>query len=198
MAYSDFSLSKVAKQFGVNFVERKLYEETPGVDISPELESILKRHLPLARAIGTEKARSEFIIAPILAEVLFRLDCRVSLFSGIDLPAAPEQGLNGVCDFLIARSPQQFFLNRPVIAVVEAKNENLSTGFGQCIAEMIGASVFNEREQVVEPVMHGVVTTGTAWRFLRMEGPEVVMDRIEYSIEQLDQILGIFVGILRS
>lgn len=196
MAYSDFNLSRVAERFGLAIAERDLYRDTPELAASPLLQGVLDRYRPLARAIGTEKARSEFLIAPILAEVRYRLDDQVSLFSGIDLPAAPEQGLNGVCDFLFSRSPQQLFLTRPIIAVVEAKNENLATGFGQCIAEMIGARIFNQNKQVTEPVMFGVVTTGTLWRFLRMEADIVEMDDPEYPVEQTNKILGILHAML--
>jgi hypothetical protein len=46
--------------------------------------SNLEQKIPLALALSTEKARSEFIIAPILAEVREQLGKRFSLFSGID------------------------------------------------------------------------------------------------------------------
>ena len=39
------------------------------------------------------------MIAPVLAEVLTHAPCPISLFSGVDFTVAPEQGLNGVCDF---------------------------------------------------------------------------------------------------
>ncbi len=197
MSYRDFSLSRVAEQFGLAISEQDFYTNIPGLPISPQLEFLLSRYRPLAKTIGSEKARSEFLIAPILAEARFQLDDQISLFSGIDLPAAPEQGLNGVCDFLFSRSPQQLFLTRPIIAVVEAKNENLSTGFGQCIAEMVGARIFNEKKQISEPAMFGVVTTGTLWRFLRMEDNNVVMDATDYEFKQIEQILGILATMLR-
>ena len=198
MSYSEFTLGKVSEQFGLSFVEQKLYEDVAEIPISPPVRSLLKRDLSLARAIGTEKARSEFLIAPILADIRHQFDNQISLFSGIDLPAAPEVGLNGVCDFLISRSSQQFFLTRPIIAVVEAKNENLSTGYGQCVAEMLGARIFNERAKLDEPVMFGVVTTGTEWRFLRMEGNAVAMDRQEYEIERADKICGVLLAMLKD
>ena len=145
MAYSDFTFKEVSRRFGLSNVERDWYGNVPELPPSPTLQSLMSRYYSLARANSTEKARSEFLIAPVLAEIRFHLDDQVSLFSGIDFPAAPEQGLNGICDFLMSRSPEQQFLTAPIIAVVEAKNENLKTGIGQCIAEMVGATVFNER-----------------------------------------------------
>ena len=198
MAYSDFNLSRVAERFGLAIGEQELYEHVPGLPPSWPLQGFLDRYQSLARAIGTEKARSEFLIAPVLAEIRFALEDQISLFSGIELNAAPEQGLNGVCDFLLSRSAQQLFLTRPIIVVVEAKNENLSNGFGQCIAEMVGARIFNEAKQNTEPAVFGVVTTGTVWRFLRMMGSSVIMDRCEYQLEPVSKILGILSAMLHE
>ena len=196
MSYSDFTLGKVADQFGLRVVERDIYGQVATVPLSPPSRTLLIRNRPLTRVMGTEKARSEFLIAPILAEAWFLLDDQISLFSGIELPAAPEQGLSGVCDFLFSRSPQQLFLTRPIIAVVEAKNENISTGFGQCIAEMIGARIFNEKKQISEPTMFGVVTTGTLWRFLRMEGNDVIMDATDFEFKEIERVLGVLISML--
>ncbi|GCL35647.1 MAG: hypothetical protein ACKO9I_12000 [Sphaerospermopsis kisseleviana] len=51
-------------------------------------------------------------------------------------------------------------INAPVILVVEAKNENIKGGLGQCIAEMYAAKLFNEREENEITEIYGVVTTG--------------------------------------
>ncbi|MEG3979123.1 hypothetical protein QT970_31610, partial [Microcoleus sp. herbarium8] len=36
------------------------------------------------------------------------------------------RGLSGYCDFLISRSPEQLVIESPVIALVEAKNDNIN------------------------------------------------------------------------
>ncbi len=63
---------------------------------------------------------------------------QISVFSGFEFNVDPEEGLNGICDFLIARSPSQPLLQAPVLAIVEAKRENILDGIGQCVAAMIG------------------------------------------------------------
>ena len=198
MAYSDFTFKEVSRRFGLANVERDYYGLVPELNPSVTLQSLMSRYYSLARANSTEKARSEFLIAPILAEVRFHLHEQVSLFSGIDLPAAPEQGLNGVCDFLMSRSPEQQFLTAPIIAVVEAKNENLKTGIGQCIAEMVGAKIFNEREGVIEARLYGVVTTGNFWQFLHLEDNIIGLDAQEYHIKEVAKILGILAMMLTT
>src|SRR5947207_15847719 len=116
---------------------------------------LLPEFLPLALAINTEKARSELVIAPLLAGVRAQLGHRFSVFSGIDFTVDPAQGLAGYCDFILSRSPEQQLLRYPVAAIVEAKNENLKAGLGQCVAAMVGARLFNEREGQPIPVVFG-------------------------------------------
>lgn len=115
----------------------------------------------------------------------------ISLFSGIQFDVDRDQGLNGVCDFLLARSPIQLFLRAPVLAVVEAKNEDMVAGLGQCSAEMVAAMIFNERSGREPSAIHGAVTTGNAWRFLRLAGSVVTIDAPEYYIDRLEKIVGI-------
>ena len=55
-----------------------------------------------------------------------------------------EKGLNEFCDFIISASSEQLMLCSPIVAVVEAKNENIIGGLGQCIAEMVGVKIFND------------------------------------------------------
>ncbi len=198
MPYSDFNLKKVKQELGVKLVERQnVFSAIKPVEITPILTEILKENVPLARAINTEKARSELIIANILVEVRKILHHQISLFSGIEFNVDKEKGLNGFCDFIISASQEQLILSRPIITVVEAKNENIIGGLGQCIAEMVAASIFNQTENNGEiRKLYGVVTTGTAWKFLKMEGLDVFIDLDEYLIENPDKIIGILLEML--
>ena len=76
--------------------------------------TVLGRKAALATAIGTEKARSELIVADILFELREHLEARISLFSGIEFNVDAEAQLTGVCDFLVSLSPEQFYLKAPV------------------------------------------------------------------------------------
>ena len=199
MAYSNFTLAKIKEDFGLTVDEtQNLFSEVTAVQPSEILTLILQDYIPLATAIGTEKARSEFLIAPILSEVRKQLNYQVSLFSGTDFNVDAEKGLLGYCDFLISASQEQFFISVPVMTVVEAKNENIINGLGQCIAEMVAAQIFNQRQGVEISVIYGVVTTGTNWRFLTLNGNKVFIDKVEYYINQVDKILGIILTPLQS
>ncbi len=197
MAYSDFSLAQLVRTFKLELKEGKiLFPDVAPVQPSTLLRTVLDEQVPLAMDIHTEKARSELIVIPILVELRRRSLGRVGLFSGVEFSVAPEQGLNGICDYLISQAPEQLFIRAPVLAVVEAKNDNIKSGFGQCAAEMLAAQMFNQREDEKSGAVYGAVTTGTAWRFLRLDGSELTIDRPEYHIERVDQILGILMAMV--
>lgn len=190
MTYSEFNLLSAKETFNLTFIENKnLFDHVEEIEPSPFLQQLLANYYPLATAINTEKARSELIIAPVLAELKSR-SARVSLFSGRRFDVDPGRGLAGFCDFLICASPEQYEITAPVITVVEAKNENINGGLGQCIATMVAAQMFNQSQDAI----CGVVTTGSIWKFLNLTAAEVTIDSAEYYIGQVGKILGIMSG----
>ena len=192
MAYSNFTLPAARAAFQLKEVDiAGLFSDIEPVTPSELLTSILARKIPLATAIGTEKAKSEMIVADVLVELREQLDHRISLFSGIDFNVDDELGLTGVCDFVISLSPVQFDLEAPIIVLVEAKNDNLEIGLGQCVAEMVAAQHFNAEQGNEIPRIYGATTSGTEWRFLKLEGQELQIDMLPYQIERCDKVLGI-------
>jgi hypothetical protein len=197
MAYSDFTLPEVTRRFQLTINEQPdLFASAKEVPVSPLLAETLRENTPLALAIQTEKARSEMIIAPILIEVRKMMNHQISLFSGVDFTVDPQRGLSGVCDFIISRSPEQFLVKAPILMIFEAKNENFKAGMAQCIAAMVAARLFNEREGNDIPVMHGAVTTGNVWKFLQLVEQTVLVDQREYHINHLEEILGVLLSIV--
>lgn len=192
MAYSDFSLSKVKKDFNLTLDEtHNLFAGVQERNPSDLLRQTLDEYIPLATAINTEKARSELLIAPILTEVRRQARYQVSLFSGTDFNVDQTKGLVGFCDFILSGSKEQFYISAPVIIVTEAKNENIKGGLGQCIAAMVAAQLFNEGAGNEIKTIYGAVTSGTNWRFITLERNDVFIDSTEYYINQVEKILGI-------
>jgi len=192
MSYSEFTLESVQTAFDLTVTERaNLLGDTPLAESSEFLKELLREFAPLALAMNTEKARSELIIAPILVEVRKRYLDRASLFSGVELNIDRDTGLNGVCDFLLSRSPSQLMLKAPVVVVVEAKKENINGALGQCIAEMWAAKLFNQQQQNDISVIYGAATTGNDWKFLRLSDRLVEIDLTEYQLSNIEKILGI-------
>lgn len=197
MAYSDFTLETIQQSFDLTLIEDQgLFSSVPETEISQILKDNLAIKVPLALAINTEKARSEFIISEILIELKRILNGKISLFSGINLDVDQEKGLNGYCDFIVSQSPEQFFLKAPVITIVEAKNENIPSGIGQCIAEMIAARLFNERAASPIAKLYGAVTIGNIWKFLKYAQDTIYIDQQEYYINDPAKIVGILVAMV--
>lgn len=96
-----------------------------------------------------------------------------------------------MCDFVVSLSPIQFDLQAPIIVFVEAKNDNLEIGLGQCVAEMVAAQHFNVEHGNDIPRVYGATTSGTEWRFLKLEGKKLDIDMLPYPIESCDKVLGI-------
>ncbi|NER33711.1 MAG: hypothetical protein F6J93_06580 [Oscillatoria sp. SIO1A7] len=196
MSYNQFNIDKIKNDLGLAISEKfELFADITEAPYSGWLEETLATNLPLALAIATEKARSEMIVAPILIE-LKKQAGEISLFSGRDFNVDEEKGLNGFCDFLVSRSVSQLAIEAPVLAIVEAKNDNLQSGFGQCMAEMYAAQLFNERENNNIDTIYGSVTTGSLWQFMRLSGKAgkaIEIDLKEYPLNP-GKILGIFLS----
>jgi hypothetical protein len=200
MCYREFtSIIKVKQAFGLTTVEgpRFLPQISP-INPSATLTDFLANSLPVAVATGSEKARSEMIITPVLLEVRKILQQNISLFSGEDFTVDYESGLNGICDYLISRSPEMLEIEAPAVAVVEAKKADLKTGIGQCVAEMVAMQKFNEAKGKPISVIYGSVSNGTQWRFLKLEEKIVSIDLNDYALPPVDEILGMLVWMVRD
>lgn len=192
MAFGDFEYPELLQQFGLTWqTVEDLFANVPPVAPAPTWRETITTGARLATIINTEKARSELMIAPLLVDFWSRYRGQISLFSGADFQADPDAKLNGYCDFLIGRAPQQPQIFAPVMVISEAKRENINDGLGQCIAGMLGAQRFNQRTNAPVDALFGCVTSGTAWKFLRLAGNVVTYDLIEYELAQADRILGI-------
>jgi hypothetical protein len=122
MSYSSFTSKDLKEKFGIiQEIKSNIFTNVPARQISDLLKTNLQRHTKLALAQGLEKVRSEFIIAPILAELYDQAENELSLFSGWELNVDFELGLFGRCDFLISRSNNQTYLESPIVVAVEAK-----------------------------------------------------------------------------
>jgi hypothetical protein len=193
MAYSDFTtLTKVREAFGLTIEESiDLFTDIPEALPSSYLQTTLNENVFLATAINTEKARSELIIAPVLLEVRRILNFQIGFFSGSEFNVDLQAGLSGYCDYILTASKESYEIRTPVVTLAEAKNESIKSGLGQCIAEMVAAQLFNQRNGEAIESIYGAVTTGTDWKFLKLTDKTVWIDKRDYFINEVSQILGI-------
>lgn len=199
MPYSQFKIEQIKSEFGITLCEQfGIYAGTPEARFSQFLSETLEYNIPLALAINSEKSRSEMIVAPILIELRKQFENKIGLFSGKDFTVDSQRGLNGFCDFLISRSPEQLIIEAPVVALVEAKNDNLESGLAQCMAETIAAQLFNQQKGNEIKKVYGVVTTGSLWKFMELEGQIISIDLNEYFLGNVGKILGILKSFIES
>ena len=142
MAYTDFTLELAESRLGVRARPGNLFPGLVAVAVPDWLRDFLARGMQLA--LVSEKARSEFIVGPIL------LGCReltggvLAILSGQRLDVDAERGLQGECDFILALADPMPRLRAPLITVVEAKKNDIEAGLGQCVAQMVAARDYNE------------------------------------------------------
>lgn len=196
MAYSDFSLEDLEQTFGVsNFVGR-VFSDLPPLEPSQWLRETLEMTAELP--VRSEKAKSEMIVFPILAELRRQNQQFFTIHSGDNLNANEEMGLKGECDFILAKETHSFTLNCPIMSVVEAKKNDTELGIAQCAAQLIGAKQFNEKKGVHLPFLYGCVSTGDDWLFLKLENNCLLIDIRKYYLVELGELLAIFQVILDS
>jgi len=191
LTYGGFSLDMVRKKFGVTIAMQPFFSndinEIPPTDL---LKATLERTMKLA--LISEKARSEFIIAPVLIALSDILNQSISIYSGVRFDVSPDEGLQGICDFIICKSPLLPTVQAPAVILVEAKKSDIEGGLGQCASEMVAARRFNREEGLEEHPIYGCVTTGELWQFLCLDGDSLSIDPDKKYIKELPKILGIF------
>ena len=149
--------------------------------------------------LGTKTEIPVFSMAKIV-QILdrWRVMGSIRLHSGTELSVDEAAGLNGVCDFLLARDPLVFVVRAPVLAIIEAKNDNVWNGFGQCVASMHAVARMNREAKLDRPVF-GASTTGRDWKFFRLDGTVLTIDSVEYALPtEADKLAGILLGIVAT
>ena len=197
MAFSDFTLRSAVETFGLQEGrDSDLFARVAPLEISVFTRELLDEFAPIAVSVNSELARSIYLIAPLLTEAKRRAKGPANVFPGFTLDVDRERGLNGYCDYVISRSAEFYYLRGPLVAVIEAKREDIIGGLGQCVAAMVGMQLFNERDGTPVPAVYGCVSSGTNWRFLKLEETRLHIDRPEYYLDNAGKIVGILVSIL--
>ena len=198
LAYTDFTLEGAEARLGLT---AKLGDLFPGLrPLSPPawLDQSLDRGRATA-ALVSEKARSEFIVAPVLLACRELVTGELAIYSGQRLDVDPDRGLVGECDYILAMTAPVPRLRAPLVTVLEAKRGDIEPGLGQCAAQMVAARVFNERAGAATPgPVYGVVTTGEAWQFLRLDRADLTLHSARLYVDNLGGVLAALQAALRA
>lgn len=192
MSYSDFTIDDLKCKLHLHLVyDQVLFPDLITYPLSEDLKRYLAKYKPLALSIDTEKARSEYIIAPLVGELQLTNRHHISLFSGIEFNVDTKEGLNGRCDYILSQSDDPYSLTAPLVVMVEAKNDNIKRGIPQCGAEMVAAQRYNAQRGHEIACIYGCVSTGTNWKFLQLSEQRLFIDADEYYIDAPERIMGI-------
>ncbi len=186
-SYSKFTESDI-ERLGLRIQKKKFFptlaDLPPGLALQAVVAMMDKLHL------GTEKAKAEHLVAPVLLDIFSKNQQRVAYFSGYNFDVDPASGLAGFCDYVFTRDVDALSIEAPVFCIVEAKNENLDAGESQCFAEMRAAQLFNERKKLPQPAIYGCITDGERWRFYQLIKNTINRDPETFFIVNLPRLLG--------
>ncbi len=192
-SYSDYTLEDLREICGIDNNKTHLSLLQDLVQPSEILVETLKRNQVIP--INSEKARSELLISPILVEWLTNNPKKLQYFSGNTFDVDAEKSLKGRCDFLFTK---HFSLDivAPVVAMFEAKDDNVDNWYGQCGAEMYAARLFNEKKNEPYRIIFGAVTDGYEWVFLKLEENMLLIDAERYYMQDLPRLMGALQSII--
>ncbi len=133
--------------------------------------------------ISSEQARREFLIAPILSAVCQWTHQKVR----VEYPLNLNTWLKGTLDYYFQASN---------LLIIEAKRENLYSGFTQLGAELIALDQWTDSDT---PILFGAVSTGQIWQFgtFDRQTQHLREDLTLYRVpDELNLLVRILMGIL--
>jgi len=187
-SYSDFSLSDLTTLFGIENRQTNLKLTETAKKITPSAWLIESLQKSWKITLNSEKAKSEWLIVPVLTELHESNLEKFNIFSGNSFDVLPEKFLKGRCDYLLNKG-QSVNITAPVIGIFEAKDDSLEKWYGQCGSEMLAAQLFNQQHNEPYPIIYGAVTNGYEWIFLRLEDKLLLIDSQRYYLQDLSQLL---------
>ncbi|MGV6808865.1 MAG: hypothetical protein ACWA5U_03215 [bacterium] len=202
-AFSDyFKMNITARDlcqvFGYHF--EKNWIDFKSAALSNELKSWVKTFSQRLFAIqnkinlNSEMAKREFLIAPIIQELVQHLNIEVDIEANIHV----NQCLKGNIDYILNNQSAVFI-------AIEAKNAEIEKGVTQLSSELIAIDHLLDVNRTPQtsnnsPFIYGAVTIGFAWCFVVLDRNEkIITQHIDYiTIKELEVIVGILVGILQE
>ncbi len=181
----NFAPQDILAYFGVSLQRRALTlpRYTGELDRLTELKARIEESLPRL-SLTSEMARREFLIAPVLTDVLHYTQATLN----VEYPVAVSNQLKGSLDYLLQ--------NHQTFLVIEAKNEDLERGFVQLAIELIALDQWIESDQ---PILQGAISTGNVWQFGQFDraSRQITQDLDLYRVPaDLAELIQILVNIL--
>lgn len=195
MAFSDFkSVAAVQEAYHIVYQEADFLQfrrYTPSSTIRSEL-AFNRQYIEV---LSSEASRCENIIYPILREVYKAFIDRYALWSHKALTY--DQTLDGTPDYLITTKSElgKTVMGIPIVVIVEAKQNNFTEGWGQCLAELVAAQKLNQDEQ--KPI-YGLVTDAEVWQFGKLHAGIFTKHRTHLTLDDLQKLCGALIYCLEE
>lgn len=136
----------------------------------------------------SEQFFRESFIYPFLQQAWQR---HLQLQLWINQSITADDTLFGEPDYLISKWPEEVvdqLVNRPLLAVMEAKRQDFEAGWAQCLAAMLACQKINASDSTV---IYGIVTTGINWEFGKLDGEQFIRDPRSYTITTPEIVFGL-------
>ena len=176
MAYNKFKIADIRDKLHLKVVNNSwLANDLSAFGRDAVLEGLLLEAMKLF--LGSEKARSEFVVTPVLQALNRKNEDKFTIFSGYEFNIDKKEALNGFCDFILSAPANSFLLEAPAFFIAETKKTDIDdNAIAQCCAEMYAARIFNDRAGKPKNTMYGCATSGFSWAFLKLENDTLYVD----------------------
>jgi len=188
MTFKDFTSTNKVKEYFPNINlsrEKFIPSNLDQFAIKPYLKEQIE--FGLLSYKSNEAFADKFLITPILNGVWMQHK-KLNLWTQTYIKA--DDNLQGRPDYMVSplEENQYEVLTLPIVVMVEAKQENFTLGWGQCLAEMVACQKMNKSLDIK---IFGIVTTGQFWEFGKLEKNKFIRDSNSYSISKLQETASI-------
>lgn len=182
MAFTSFkNISEIVKAYKLYYDSKEFiphYEENARKPSAHLLET-LDFNLTETVYNISEASLCESIIYPLLKDVWKPYRDKLFLWSHTGIEA--DKDLTGIPDYIIAKKSEfGRVLGLPLLTTVEAKKDNFSEGWVQCVAQLMAMQKLNDEKS--NCTLYGIVTNGESWEFGYLKDNKLFKNPIPFSI----------------
>lgn len=183
----NYEPDEIIEYFGYKLQSQSLTLPTTQQNLErlTDLKNRIEESLPYI-SLTSETARREFLIAPVIMELIHYTHAKVRVEYGLNI----NHQLKGVVDYYIKADNQ--------LLVIEAKNADLERGIVQLAVELIA---FDNWFPIDHPILYGAVSIGNIWQFviLHRESKEITQDLNLYRVpNDLETLMKILVALMKN
>ncbi len=189
MQFSDFeTIEQVLAKYPLEVKQERFLPAEVSEELPEWLRNNLSFLLDMKSVEENEAFLSEGFVFPFLQQA-WQQHRKLKLWSHRALNYNGE--LYGEPDYLISALPEgvvEKLVTKPLLVVTEAKKEDFTKGWAQCLSGMIACQKLNQRADIA---VYGIVSTGIVWEFGKLVGNTFVKHPLPYSISEPGQVLGL-------